>query len=225
LQAFLLPVLAPRWGEQRLLLLGLILSCVEQSLLAAATTKAQALGAISLGALAGVAYPAISAIKANMCGVDQQGLVQGALAGIRALASGLGPLAFAQVFSMTTRTGSEFGYHPSAVLWASCGMTAVAVLVAATVPSDAGRSPPAVVYRAVRSAASGEDVEGCSSTAAAPEGAGEVYQAPPFQASAINVKVVGEVGKERVNSILVRDVNLDAVQREYSLPVKRRDSD
>jgi hypothetical protein len=104
-------------------------------------------------------------------------------------------------------------------------MTAAAVVVAATVPSDAGRSPPAVVYRAVRSSASGEDVEGCSSAAAAPDGAEEPYQAPAFQAAAINVKVVGEVGKERVNSILVRDVNLDAVQREYSLPVKRRDSD
>jgi hypothetical protein len=187
--------MAPRWGEQRLLLAGLFLSCVKQALLSCVTTKAQALSAVSLGALANVAYPAISAIKANMCGVDQQGLVQGALAGIRALASGLGPLAFAQVFSMTTRTGSEFGYHPSVVFYMSCTLMGVAALVAATVPSNAGRSTPdTVVYRAVRSTTPALDVEGCSSSAVcdcmeptAP------YEPPAYEevaAAGVDVKVV-----------------------------------
>jgi hypothetical protein len=191
--------LAPRWGEQCLLLAGLTLSCIKQALLSCVTTKAQALSAVSLGALANVAYPAISAIKANMCGVDQQGLVQGALAGIRALASGLGPLAFAQVFSLTTRTGSEFGYHPSVVFYMSCTLMGVAALVAATVPSNAGRSTPDSVYRAVRSTTPASDVEGCSTGAMCTcMETADPYEPPTYEevaAAAVNVKVVVEAGK------------------------------
>jgi hypothetical protein len=62
-----------------------------------------------LGSLAGVSFPAISSIKSTHSRPDQQGLVQGALAGIRALATGLGPLAFAQLFSSCTKTSAGEG--------------------------------------------------------------------------------------------------------------------
>lgn len=78
----------------------------EQALLAVTVAKWQAFAAVTLGSLAGVAYPAISSIKSTHSRADQQGLVQGALAGIRALATGLGPLAFAQLFAMCTRTSA-----------------------------------------------------------------------------------------------------------------------
>lgn len=91
-------------GERRLLIVGLVFSIIEQALLALSVTKWQALAAVGLGSMAGVAFPAISSIKSTHSRADQQGLVQGALAGIRALATGLGPLAFAQLFAMCTRT-------------------------------------------------------------------------------------------------------------------------
>jgi fucose permease len=71
-QGFALTWLVPALGEQRLLLLGLVLSCVEQAMLAAVHAKGAALAAVAVGSLAGVSWPAISAIKANNCGADEQ---------------------------------------------------------------------------------------------------------------------------------------------------------
>jgi len=68
-----------------------------------------------------------------------QGLVQGALAGIRALAQGVGPLLFAQLFAAVTRTDSPLGYHPGAVFWVSCALTAVAAAVAASIDRNVGK--------------------------------------------------------------------------------------
>lgn len=113
LQAALLPLLVRLLGERRLLLLGLVFSAVEQALLATARAKGQAYAAIALGSIASVSFPAISALKSMHVAQDQQGLVQGALAGIRALAAGLGPLAFAQLFAACTR--SDAG-----VVWCFC---------------------------------------------------------------------------------------------------------
>jgi MFS family permease len=111
-QAAMLPSMAYFLGERRLLITGLLFSIVEQAMLALVTSKWQALAAVSLGSLAGVSFPAISSIKSTHSRPDQQGLVQGALAGIRALATGLGPLAFAQLFSSCTKTsaGERLGY-------------------------------------------------------------------------------------------------------------------
>lgn len=106
MQAALLPFLVVTLGERRLLLMGLVFSVFEQALLAVTATKWQAYAAVTLGSVAGVAYPAISSIKSTHSRADQQGLVQGALAGIRALATGLGPLAFAQLFAMCTKTSA-----------------------------------------------------------------------------------------------------------------------
>jgi DHA1 family tetracycline resistance protein-like MFS transporter len=102
-------------GERRLLVTGLMFSLTEQVLLGLAATKAQAVAAVSLSAFAGVSFPALSSLKSTHASADEQGLVQGALAGIRALASGLGPLALAQLFSASTTAEAVLGYHPAAV--------------------------------------------------------------------------------------------------------------
>ena len=135
-QAALLPLLAPRLGERGLLLLGLGVSALEQALLAVVAAKWQALAAVALGGLGGVSFPAISALKANACGADEQGLVQGALAGIRALSSGLGPLAFSALFAACTTTRGALAGRPGAVFWVASALTAAAAGVAATVRAE-----------------------------------------------------------------------------------------
>lgn len=117
LQALFLPTLVKLMGEQHLLVFGLLFSIMEQALLALSVAKWQAIGAISLSAFAGVSFPAISSLKSTHARPDQQGLVQGALAGIRAVASGLGPLGLAQLFAMSTTADAAFGYKPSIVFW------------------------------------------------------------------------------------------------------------
>ena len=204
----MLPVLAPLVGEHRLLLGGLLLSVTEQAWLAVIGTKSQAFGAIAVGALAGVAYPAISSMKANLCGAEQQGLVQGALAGIRALASGLGPVAFAQLFALSTKTTSEFGYHPGLVFWVSGGITFLAVIVAATISKadtlgqGAGGRGGSSGYTAL------PHTEGC------PEDLDCVKEEEVAflqkDGMAVTIRVVGEGGRERLGSMIIREGQVGA---------------
>jgi len=97
-QGFLLPHLLRLLGESRLLFVGLVVGGAQQLLLVLATRKWQAIGAVALGSLGSVTFPTISGIKANNSSPDEQGAVQGALYGARALASGIGPLIFGMLF-------------------------------------------------------------------------------------------------------------------------------
>lgn len=117
LQALLLPSLSKFLGERRLLVFGLMFSITEQALLSLSSAKWQAISAVSLSALAGVSFPAISSLKSTHASPEQQGLVQGALAGIRAVAAGVGPLGLAQLFAMSTTADGALGYKPSIVFW------------------------------------------------------------------------------------------------------------
>ena len=63
----------------------------------------QVFAAISLGALAMVTFPAISALKANNVGAGEQGQIQGALVGAQSLAAGVGPLLFSYIFKLFSR--------------------------------------------------------------------------------------------------------------------------
>lgn len=117
LQALLLPSLTKLLGERYLLVFGLMFSITEQALLSLSSVKWQAISAVSLSAFAGVSFPAISSLKSTHASPEQQGLVQGALAGIRAVAAGVGPLGLAQLFAMSTTADAPLGYKPSIVFW------------------------------------------------------------------------------------------------------------
>ena len=99
-QGVLLHMLLKWMGETRLLLVGLVVGGLQQMFLVLATSKWQAIGAVALGSLSSVTFPTISGIKANNSSSQEQGAVQGALYGARALASGLGPLLFGFIFRL-----------------------------------------------------------------------------------------------------------------------------
>jgi MFS family permease len=165
-QAALLPWLVSLLGERRLLLVGLVFMAAEQALLAVTAAKWQAFAAVALGSLSGVAYPAISSIKSTHSRADQQGLVQGALAGIRALATGLGPLAFAQLFAMCTRTSAALGYQPGIVFWTTGALTVTAIAVAAAIPAHMVQHPGAHSNQVINSIGASRH----AAAAAAPSG-------------------------------------------------------
>ena len=99
-QGVLLHILLKWLGETRLLLVGLVVGGLQQLLLVLATSKWQAISAVALGSLSSVTFPTISGIKANNSSSQEQGAVQGALYGARALASGVGPLLFGLIFRL-----------------------------------------------------------------------------------------------------------------------------
>jgi hypothetical protein len=77
----------------------------------------------------------------------EQGSVQGALYGARALASGTGPLLFAGLFSAFTKTESPLPYFPGAPFMFGTLLMLVAIGVAATIPSTAGSSGGSIERR------------------------------------------------------------------------------
>mmetsp|Transcript_11362 Transcript_11362/g.19903 ORF Transcript_11362/g.19903 Transcript_11362/m.19903 type:complete len:674 (-) Transcript_11362:762-2783(-) len=127
----LLPTLVRRLGEQYLLVLGLSAWALQDVLLALAPTKAYALGAIAVGSMACVSWPASMALQTSRVDPRDVGAVQGALAGISSLATGVGPLMFAALFTTVTRTGSKF-YMPQLVWYVAASLALVAIAITMT---------------------------------------------------------------------------------------------
>ena len=87
-----------------------------------------------------MSFPTISSIKSNNAEEHEQGSVQGALYGARALAAGMGPLLFAQIFSAFTRSDSRLPFFPGAPFVIGAALLAGGVAVACSIPSAAGGS-------------------------------------------------------------------------------------
>lgn len=99
-----MPLLLLVMRERALIVTGFLGVFLKLVGLAVAKTKAQVLVSITFGTLYFMAYPAISGIKANAVPAHEQGAVQGALSGATALASGIGPLVFNQLWRWATIT-------------------------------------------------------------------------------------------------------------------------
>lgn len=137
-QSLLLRPLLALLGEARLLLLGVVLSSIQQMILAIARNKTDALLAVGIGSFVTVTFPTISSIKANSAADHEQGTVQGALAGARSLASGMGPLAFAALFAAFTKTESSLTYFPGAPFVLGAVLMVATSFVTAQLPAEAG---------------------------------------------------------------------------------------
>jgi MFS transporter, DHA1 family, tetracycline resistance protein len=101
-QGGLMDVLAKRWGERRLLMVGLISQAAEMFLIGSATTLWVLLIATVVGALMNVVHPLMSSMVSQAVSDDEQGAAQGAIAGIESLTVIIGPLASAWVFEYFT---------------------------------------------------------------------------------------------------------------------------
>eukprot|EP00963_Diacronema_lutheri_P006459 scaffold566_cov364-Pavlova_lutheri.AAC.6 len=91
-QVLVLPLLLAAVGVKHLLVIGLVATMLQQFCMAFVVEKWQVYLTIGLGTIGSVSFPAISSIKANNASSSEQGTVQGALFGARALAQGIGPV-------------------------------------------------------------------------------------------------------------------------------------
>ena len=103
-QGGLMDVLAKRFGERRLLMVGLMSQAAEMFLIGSATTLFVLLVATVVGALMNVVHPLMSSMVSQAVSDDEQGAAQGAIAGIESLTVIIGPLASAWVFDYFTHT-------------------------------------------------------------------------------------------------------------------------
>ncbi|KAL6759122.1 major facilitator superfamily domain-containing protein [Haematococcus lacustris] len=134
-------------GERWLLALGLTAYMVQDVLLALAPTKAAALAAVALGSWACVCWPTTMALQTSRVSPLEMGAVSGALSGISSLATGVGPLLFAALFSATSRTDGSLPYMPQVVWYLAAALTLGAILL--TISLDTRPATPPATSRLV----------------------------------------------------------------------------
>jgi DHA1 family tetracycline resistance protein-like MFS transporter len=101
-QAALLPVLLPRLGERRALVLGLASSVVGYVLYGLATAGWMMYVIIAATGLSFVIQPAVQALITNAVPADEQGAIQGALTSLLSLTAIVGPIIATELFSYFT---------------------------------------------------------------------------------------------------------------------------
>jgi DHA1 family tetracycline resistance protein-like MFS transporter len=89
-----------RLGEHRAMAAGLVFGVAGFALVALARTGWLFLAAIPLLSLSALTGPALQALMSRQVGPDEQGRLQGALAGLRGITGMIGPVLFTQSFAL-----------------------------------------------------------------------------------------------------------------------------
>lgn len=131
-QAVLLKPLNDLIGERLVVALCFFLASINNLMYGLAQNKATIFAAIAIGGLTGMAFPTISAIKANNVDESEQGRIQGALYSIQALASGIGPVLMRFVANHAKDSAVGSG---SMFIFASC-LQVIALFFAFALPKD-----------------------------------------------------------------------------------------
>jgi DHA1 family tetracycline resistance protein-like MFS transporter len=114
-QALLIGPIVKRFGEWTTVLLGMAAAAIAFTGTAFIHTSFGLYGFLMVGALSGLAAPAINGLLSRQVPDDAQGELQGAVNAANSLASILGPLAATQLFSLFTRAEKgAAGYFPGA---------------------------------------------------------------------------------------------------------------
>lgn len=125
-QALLVKRLVPALGDVRAVVLGLAISAVSQVLYGCATEGWMIYAILVVGALAGIAGPALQSYITRHVPANEQGAVQGVFTGLQSLAGVPGPWLASHTFGWAiSRTG--FGRHPGMVFFAGAALTLVAL--------------------------------------------------------------------------------------------------
>lgn len=131
-QAFLVGPLVKRIGEPPVAMLGL-LAAIAAFIGVAFTDQVFYLYVfIMIGAISGLAPPAINGVLSRQVPDNAQGELQGAVNAANSLATIIGPLVATQIFSYFTSAPDSPGYFPGAPWVAAAGCVAVALVLFAT---------------------------------------------------------------------------------------------
>lgn len=112
-QAAVMPAAVRLLGEQRLTIWGLVVAILAMFGLGLTSVVWTLVILIPLAALSDLVPPTLSAIAANGARDDEQGMVQGVLSSLAAIAAVAAPLVFTPIFGLFTGTGAPV-YLPGA---------------------------------------------------------------------------------------------------------------
>ncbi|HEV7344523.1 MAG TPA: TCR/Tet family MFS transporter [Devosia sp.] len=116
-------------GEPAVAMLGLLAAVAAFAALSMSTDVYMLYLSIMVGAVSGLAPPAINGVLSRQVPDNTQGELQGAVNAASSLATIIGPLAATQIFSYYTTTPDAPGYFPGAPFLAASGSVLVALLI------------------------------------------------------------------------------------------------
>jgi DHA1 family tetracycline resistance protein-like MFS transporter len=124
-------------GERRVIIVAFLVGALYNLLYGVVKKKVLIFIAAAIGALTGMSFPTISAIKSNNVDNSEQGRIQGALYSLSSLASALGPLMLKYIYNKT-KDGGGLG-KGSMFIFGSC-LYLVATVFAWLLPEEQANS-------------------------------------------------------------------------------------
>ena len=128
------------FGEQRALLLGLLIGLSGQLILGLAPTAALFVVGIPVWSLFGLVTPSLQALASREVAANEQGQLQGALGSLRSVVTLITPILYTQVFAAAIGPLAWIGLPGAAFLVSAVCLA----LSAVTISARASRSPAAV---------------------------------------------------------------------------------
>ncbi|ADY27078.1 major facilitator superfamily MFS_1 [Deinococcus proteolyticus MRP] len=109
--AFLVGRAVSAWGEKKTLLVGLGFGVAEFLILSVANTTPLLYFSLVVGAITGLAQPAIQGYVSSQVADSEQGRVQGAITSLQSVVGIVGPLLATSVFAAFTAEHAPLGLH------------------------------------------------------------------------------------------------------------------
>ncbi len=100
-QAWLVAKLVARFGDRRVMLVGLVFGAIALAMAGVASTGTLFLATIPVMALWGLSGPTTQAMMTEQVAADEQGRLQGAVSSLMSLSGIFGPTLFTQVFAFS----------------------------------------------------------------------------------------------------------------------------
>jgi DHA1 family tetracycline resistance protein-like MFS transporter len=128
-QAFGVGPLVKRFQETPVVVLGMAAAAAAFTGIAFIQHEQWLYALIVLGALSGLAAPAINGVMSRQVPDNAQGELQGAVNAANSLATIIGPLLATQIFALFTVSPQPLGYFPGAPFLLAAGFVGVAIVL------------------------------------------------------------------------------------------------
>jgi MFS transporter, DHA1 family, tetracycline resistance protein len=135
-QGWLTGKIVPKIGERRAVMIGVLVGAAHFFGLGLATQGWMIYAIMTIGALDGLVYPALSALMSRAAPAEQQGELQGGIASVHALTSIAGPWLMSETLARFTDPASSLPFFPGAAFMVATALALLALfLYAARRPS------------------------------------------------------------------------------------------
>jgi len=122
-------------GEKGLLVLTFVSGTVHNFLYGIATNKTTITIALNLSQITKLNYPLLSSLASQRVGPSEQGLIQGALMGLNALAGAVGPVSMNWIYQQTKNGTTHDLFGPGTMFLLAAGLYLLGTVVVSLIPS------------------------------------------------------------------------------------------